>query len=121
MATLNFLFAWSVYVNDSSPLGFHPVYFAVASDLTIYSNDNWEAFYAHTRCYCEHSKKIYCNGFLKSDEDAEIFEHKSYRYPFIIVGNSIKPLKDSDITMYEIEHDPEARHWASVASSFERD
>ncbi len=112
MNTLNFLFAWSTYVDDKScSLGFKPVYFGVRSDLSVYSSDNWNGFYLTTRCYCEHSKQLYCDGFLTANPDAEIYEHKSYRFPFLFDGNKITPLKESDITLYPYEPDMEAPYF----------
>ena len=109
--TQNFLFAWMQYINDNSKLGFKPVYFAVRTDLTIFSCENWDEFYSVTHCYCSSAKHIFCNGFLTANEETQLFEHKQFSKSFYISGNKIVPVSESEITFYPYEADNEAAYF----------
>lgn len=111
-----YLFAWSSYLGTDHKA----TYFAVKSDYTIYISTNWEQFYKETNCYCEHSKTIFCDGFLTKNEDIELFVHKSFSKVFYTENNKLHIVSENEITYYEKERDTEAEYFSAVTIFNER-
>jgi len=110
-------FAWSKYYEGQ------PIYYAVKNDFTIFSSDNWETFFAETQCYCSDLKWL-VNLYLTSEEGKEhhtpIYAHKYFSLMFTVGENKITIVDESEVTYYPSEDNPEARHWAGMATYNER-
>lgn len=112
-------FAFSLYdYNNKQTSGLPtPTYYGVRMDNTIFKSTNWDEFFKETREYCDGRLELFCNGYLTSNPDAEVYTHKRTNDLFTVDFNAltITFVKDGEISYYPPEYDTEKCYRAQFA------